>query len=128
LAIVVAAPFSSRPVNGPGEDGVNAGPPHVDVPAPIVNSMPPSARNGGGQPATSVEVDVVDVDVVVLVCVVEVTLVVVVEGGATELDDVLDVLVDVVVGRGGHATGAGASLALNLPGSSRVTAPPNVAQ
>jgi hypothetical protein len=34
----------------------------------------------------------------------------------------------VVVGRGGHAPGAGASFALNLPGSSRVIVPPNVAQ
>ena len=123
--MVAAAPSSSRPVNGPGESGENAGPPHVEVPAPIVNVMPPSARNGGGQPATSV---VVEDEVVVLVCVVDVTLDEVVVGTGVVLVEVLDELVVVVVGRGGHAPGAGASFALNLPGSSRVIVPPNVAQ
>src|SRR5262245_24988599 len=118
--MVAAEPSSSRPVNGPGEGGENAGPPQLGVPAPIVNWMPPSARNGGGHPGTSV--------VVVLDCVVEVLLDVVVVGIGALDDEVLDVLVVVVVGRGGHATGAGAFLALNLPGSSRVIVPPNVAQ
>ena len=123
--MVAAEPSSRRPVNGPGEGGENAGPPQVEVPAPIVNVMPPSARNGGAQPATNVGLVL---DVVVLVCVVEVTLDEVVVGMGVVLVDVLDELVVVVVGRGGHAPGAGASFALNLPGSSRVIVPPNVAQ
>jgi hypothetical protein len=81
--------------------------------------------SGGAQPGTSVVVDDVEVDVVVLEAVVV--------GTGDVLEELLDVLVvellvDVVVGRGGQATGAGAFFASNFPGSSRVTVPPSVAQ
>ena len=118
--MVIDEPSLSVPVKGPGDGGTNAGPPQLEVPAPIVNSMPPIGTAGGGQPGESVVVDVV-----------EVTLEDVVVGTGEVLEvlvEVLVLLVVVVVGRGGQATGAGASLALNLPIVSRVITPPKVAQ
>jgi hypothetical protein len=113
---VLIALFCKLPVNGPGDGGTKAGPPHLAVPAPIVNSIPPIGIAGGGQPGASVVVEVVDVlldDVVVGI------------GEVLELlVEVLVVLVEVVVGRGGQAPGVGAFLALNFPISSRVIVPP----
>jgi len=104
-------------VKGPGDTGLNAGPPQLAVPAPIVNSIPPMGIAGGGQPGESVVVEVVEVTVVVGT------------GEVLELLlEVLVVLVVEVVGRGGHAIGAGAFLELNLPTTSWLIAPPNVAQ
>jgi hypothetical protein len=110
--MVAPMSFWRTPVKGPGEGGANAGPPQLGVPAPIVNSMPPRARKGGAQPATSVVVDELEV---VLDCDVDVTLEDVVVGTGEVLVDVLEVLVVVVVvGRGGQAPGADAFRALNF--------------